>query len=84
MFWICKKFSFKGMNKVFFGTLICHAKNELAPINSLLTRASNKFLTEKSIDEAIFHLQRSAEHLLKAKQVYIDTQAKVVPKKQVQ
>ena len=68
------------MNKVFFGTLICHAKNELAPINSLLTRASNKFLTEKSIDEAVYHLQRSAEHLLKAKQAYIDTCVKEVPK----
>ncbi len=61
------------MNKVFFGTFICHAKNELAPINSLLTRASNKFLTEKSIDEAIVHLQRSADHLLKAKKLYSES-----------
>lgn len=59
------------MNRAFFGTLICHAKNELAPINSLLTRASNNFLTEKSIDEAIKHLQISAEHLMKAKQLYV-------------
>lgn len=61
------------MNKVFFGTLICYAKNELAPINGLLTRASNKFLTEKSIDEAIQHLQKTTEHLLKAKKIYVES-----------
>ena len=59
------------MNKVFFGTLISHAKNELNPINSLLVRASNHFLTERSIDEAILHLKRSQELLLTAKHNYI-------------
>lgn len=58
------------MNKVFFGTLISHAKNELNPIHSLLARASNHFLTEKSIDEAINHLKRSQELLLTAKRNY--------------
>ena len=64
------------MNRVFFGTLISHAKTELAPINGLLIRASNEFLTEKSIDEAIKHLNRTRQHLLEAKQVYINQQPK--------
>jgi hypothetical protein len=59
------------MNRAFFGTLIAHAKSELAPINTLLVRASNDFLTEQSIDRAIFHLQKTQEHLIKAKQSYV-------------
>lgn len=59
------------MNKAFFGTFISHAQNELIRVTPLLARASNQFLTEKSIDEAIEHLHRSREHLLKAKQSYL-------------
>lgn len=59
------------MQKVFFGTLISHAQSELQHIPHLLTRASNRFLTEKSLDAAIEHLQRTQEHLRKAKQSYI-------------
>ncbi len=58
------------MHKVFFGTLICHAQSELKHVTPLLTRATNQFLTEKSIDQAIEHLRRSEEHLIKAKQSY--------------
>ena len=58
------------MRKVFFGTLIAHAQSELIPINSLLIRATNRFLTEESIDQAIQHLRRSQEHLQRAKESY--------------
>lgn len=58
------------MQKVFFGTLISRAQNELTYIPSLLTRASNRFLTEKSIDQAIEHLRLCQEQLLLAKQSY--------------
>ena len=63
-----KIFSFQNMQKVFFGTLISHAQSELQQIAPLLTRASNRFFTEESIDAAILHLRRSQEHLLHAKQ----------------
>lgn len=59
------------MQKVFFGTLISHAQHELTHIQPLLVRASNRFFTEKSIDEAIERLRRSQEQLLLAKQSYI-------------
>lgn len=58
------------MSKVFFGTLISHAKNELDPLPSLLTRARNQFMTEQSINEAIRQLQKSQEILIKAKESY--------------
>ena len=58
------------MNKVFFGTLLAHAKSELRNITPLLTRASNQFLPEKSIDHAIEHLERTKQLLLDAKQSY--------------
>jgi hypothetical protein len=59
------------MNRAFFGTLISHAESHIKQVTPLLTRASNRFLTEKSIDEAIEHLRKSTEHLLNAKQSYI-------------
>ncbi len=58
------------MNRVFFGTLISHAKNELAPIPTLLSRATSQFMTEQSINEAIKQLQKSQEILIKAKESY--------------
>ena len=58
------------MNKVFFGTLLAHATSELRNITPLLTRASNQFLTEKSIDHAIQHLEKTKQLLLDAKQSY--------------
>lgn len=63
-------FSVNGMSKVFFGTLISHAKHELAPIPTLLSRATNQFMTEQSINEAIKQLQKSQEILIKAKESY--------------
>jgi len=61
-----------GMNRVFFGTLISHAESHIKEVKPLLARASNRFLTEKSIDEAIEHLRKSTEHLINAKQSYIN------------
>jgi hypothetical protein len=58
------------MHKVFYGTLISHAKNELRNIDHLLIRADREFLFERSIDQAIEHLQRTQKHLLEAKREY--------------
>lgn len=60
------------MKKVFCGTLISHAKNEIKNIEPLLIRADNGFLFEKSIDEAIRQLKEIQLLLLKAKQSYIE------------
>ena len=55
------------MNRVFYGTFISHAKNELKNLDYLLIRATNGFLPEKSIDEAIYYLKKTQEHLTQAK-----------------
>jgi hypothetical protein len=61
------------MNKAFYATLILHAKNELSHMNYLLVRANSGFFAERSIDQAIEHLQLTKDYLLKAKQSYIST-----------
>jgi hypothetical protein len=58
------------MNKVFYRTLISHAKKEIKNLEPLLIRADNDFLTEKSIDGAIKQLREIEIILLKAKQSY--------------
>lgn len=58
------------MNQVFFGTILAHAKHELKHITPLLTRASQNFLPEKSIEDAIRHLEQTKQYLLDAKQSY--------------
>jgi prefoldin subunit 5 len=61
------------MHKVFYGTLISHAKNELRNIDHLLIRVERKFLFETSIDQAIEHLKKTQKHLLEAKKEYQDS-----------
>jgi len=58
------------MNKVFYRTLISHAKKEIKNLEPLLIRADNDFLTEKSIDCAIKQLREIEIILMKAKQSY--------------
>lgn len=58
------------MNKVFYRTLISHAKKEIKNLEPLLIRADNGFLTEKSIDCAIKQLREIELILVKAKQSY--------------
>jgi hypothetical protein len=61
------------MHKVFYGTLLSYAKQEIKNIEPLLIRADNDFLFEKSIDEAIRHLIKIQSILLKVKQSYINS-----------
>jgi prefoldin subunit 5 len=60
------------MNKVFCGTLLSYAKTKIKNIEPLLIRADNGFLFERSIDEAVKHLNEIQLILLKAKQSYIE------------
>ena len=64
------------MHKVFYGTLLSYAKQEIKNIEPLLVRADNNFLFEKSIDQAIQHLIKIQSILLRVKQSYIDSQLK--------
>jgi prefoldin subunit 5 len=63
----------KDMSKLFFGTLISHAKNELRNIDHLLIRVDRNFLLERSIDQVIEHLRKTQEHLIEAKKQYQDS-----------
>lgn len=60
------------MKKIFYGTILSYAKSELKNIDHLLSRAYGGILTEKSIDEAIHHLQKTQEHLNEAKKEYLN------------
>jgi hypothetical protein len=68
------------MNKVFFGTILSHAKREFQNVEPLLIRASGNFLTEKSIDNAIQHLEKTKQLLLDAKHAYIHNHHQSGPK----
>lgn len=68
-----KIFSVGDMNRVVFGTFITQAQNELKNVPFLLMRANSRYLTEKSIDDVIEHLQQSAHYLRIAKETYINS-----------
>lgn len=61
------------MNNIFYGRFLSNAISELKNLDYLLIRATNGFLPEKSLDEAIIHLKKTQEHLSTAKK-YIDKQ----------
>ena len=63
----------KDMSKLFFGTLISYAKNELRNIDHLLIRVDRNFLLERSIDQVLEHLRKTQEHLIEAKKQYQDS-----------
>jgi hypothetical protein len=64
------------MHKVFYGTLLSYAKQEIKNIEPLLVRADNNFLFENSIDDAIQHLIKIQSILLRVKQSYIESRLK--------
>lgn len=68
------------MNKVFFGTILSHAKREFQNIEPLLMRASQNFLTERSIDNAIQHLEKTKQLLLDAKHAYTNSHHQSEPR----
>lgn len=59
----------KGMSKVFFGTLIFHARSHINAVPDLLHRAAH-FMPERSIDSAIAELKQAIQYLEEARNAY--------------
>lgn len=59
------------MSKLFFGTLISQANNQIRTLSVHVSRAQTNFLFEKSIDHALHDLKEVQRLLELAKESYL-------------